>query len=448
MNIWCLKMKLYKKLLLVSVVFLLLSSYGGSLSVKDRNKIKETKYVSLLDGSNLEVFDGFKILYINGSYYEMGYQHGFLLSSEVQENVRAFIDRAEFLSSYEEHLNIWNKTKPYVPSCFIEEMRGIADGANISFEDLAVSYMAPLYSDLRCFSFAAWSNATIDGKLYHIRSLDYALLIKDPVSGNYTQENSVIIVRKPENGLKSINPTVSGWINFYEGINEKQVSISVQICWSDDNTLKGIPTMFRVQKALDCANDINQAIDILTSNKTLGWNFIVSDAKTSEAYAVETTANHSYVGTWDNPVENKYPYWEIANVVRRTNFFIEPEIAETQRSYYNIRGLVSILNFLAGNDFFFLLWRKYKSMSKEIEINLGNINLNTSIHLLRKVYSGKTDIILFFFIKFYRSGIFCDFHQWSVCPETGEFVISFADATNNSHKTKLFYFNIYNLLEK
>ena len=336
MNIRCSKMKMYKKILLFSVVFIIIPSNVGSLSVTDNNEIKETKYVSLLDGSNLEVFDGFKILYINGSYYEMGYQHGFLLSNEIQENVRAFIDRAEFLSSYEEHLNIWNKTKPYVPSCFIEEMRGIANGANISFEDLAVSYMSPLFSDLRCFSFAAWSNATADGRLYHIRSLDYALQIKDPVSGKYTQENSVIIVRKPENGLKSINPTVSGWINFYEGINEKQVSISVQICWSNDNNLKGIPAIFRVQKALDCANDINDAIDILTSNKTLGWNFIVSDAKTSEAYAVETTANYSYVGTWDNPVENKFPYWEIANVVRRTNFFIEPEIAETQRSYYNI----------------------------------------------------------------------------------------------------------------
>jgi len=436
-------MKIIKKIFVFFFTILILSTYIASPSQKLQEPLKKNEISSILKGGDLEIFDGFKILYINGSNYQMGYQHGFLLKNEVQENVRAFIKLAEKSSSYEDLINLWNIMKPYIPCCYIEEMQGIADGANVNLEDLAVTYMYVIFYDMRCFSYAAWSDATKDNNLYHIRSLDFSLLIQDPITNKYIQENSVIIIRKPENGLKTVTPSISGWINFYEGINEKQISIGVQVCWSDDQTLKGIPAIFRVQKALDFANNISEAIDILTSNKTIGWNFIVSDGKTSEAYAVETSANLTYVGTWNNSIENNHPFWKIKNVVRRTNFFIDPDLASTQRKHYNIGGFFNFLKMITGRGGgFYLLWRKYNSMSKEINKNWGKINLNKSISLLRKVYDGKTDLLLFIFINRYKGSIFCDFHQWSFCPENGNFVISFADAKDYSHKTKLHYFNI------
>ncbi|EMR74800.1 Acyl-coenzyme A:6-aminopenicillanic acid acyl-transferase [Thermoplasmatales archaeon SCGC AB-540-F20] len=408
----------------------------------------ENKSVSydLLDGGWLEERDGVEILFINGSYYEMGYQHGYLLKDEIQENIRAFIKYAEELTSYETLLEMWNTTKQYIPSCYTTEMQGIADGANASLEKLAISYMTILQMDMQCFSYAAWSEATENGRLYHIRSLDFPLIIKDPVTGKYIQENSVLIVRKPDDGLKSIVPSMAGWINFYEGINEKQVSIGVQVCWSSDQTLKGIPVQFRVQKILDSAKDADDAINIMTSNKTLGWNFIISDAKTRVGYAVETTANHTYVGSWNNSVEEKHPFWKIKNIVRRTNFFIHPTLAATQRTRYNPGGIIGFLKLFTG-DSFFPLWRKYKSMSQEIQRNWGDIDLNSSISLLRKVYTGKTDLFMFIFVSLNKRGILSDFHQWSACPETGDFVISFADAESYAHENQLHYFNINGLFE-
>ena len=439
-------MKLFKKILVCAVVFLMFSCYGRSLSVDDQRFTEKSNVSSLLEGGHLELRDGVKILFINGTYYEMGYQHGFLLKSEIHENVRALIQRTEEVSSYETLLNIWNTIKLYVPSCYIEEMQGIADGADISFEELAVSYMYVVDIDIKCFTYVAWADATKDGRLYHTRSLDFGLIIKDPVTGKYIQENSVLIVREPNGGLKSLIPSIAGWINFYQGINEKQVSIGVQVCWSYDQTLKGIPTKFKVQKILDSAEDADEALKILTSNKTLGWNYIISDAKTRVGYAVETTANHTYVGTWNNSVEEKYPFWKIKNVVRRTNFFIEPTLAATQRTRYHPGGLIGFLKVFTG-DPFFALWRKYTSMSKEIEKNWGKIDFNSSISLLRKVYTGKTDFFMLIFVNLIKSGILCDFQQWSACPETGDFVISFADAESYAHETQLHYFNINELFE-
>lgn len=404
----------------------------------------ENPVEELLRDAHLEEIDGIKVLFTNGSFYELGFQHGYLLKEEVRENVRAFISYGKEIASYEKLLEMWNTVKAYIPDDYLSELRGIADGANVSLEELGVSYMIVPFIDLGCFSYAAWGNATEDGKLYHARSLDFPLIIKDPVTGKYIQENSVLIVRKLDGGMISIIPTLAGWINFYEGFNEKGIVITVQACWSSDQTLKGIPIQFRLQMALDKMDTIDDALNAMLSNGTLGWNFIISDGKT--AYIVEVTANHSYIGSWDDSIEDNAPFWKIKEVVRRTNFFIDPELAATQRRWYNPGGAMGFLATFVGSPFF-PIWRKYRAMSREIENIWGEIDLNSSISILRKVYGGKTDMVLFFFQMISRGrGILCDLHQWSYCPDTGDFVISFADSKKQSHKNELHYINIKKLL--
>jgi len=440
------EMKLASKTITVFIVFFLLSSYGYSLNISNESIDNYSNKSLIINKAKLIEKDGLKLLYLNGSYYEMGYQHGFLLKKEINENMRAFMEYANKITSYENLLEIWNMTKKYVPSCYLVEMQGIADGSGISFEKAAALYMIVLFIDMKCFTFSAWSNATKDGKLYHVRSLDFPLTIKDPISGKYIQENSVLIIRKPDNGLKSLSPSIAGSFNFYQGVNEKQVSIGVQVCPSEDQTLYGLPVKFKIQKILDTAESAQEAIDILTENRTLGWNFIISDGEIGKGYVIEMTNNHVYVGDWNNPIEDISPFWMIENVVRRTNFFKDPTMASTQRVRYNPSGVLSLISLLKG-DIFFPLWRKYRSMSIEIEKNWGNIDLNSSISILRKVYSGKTDFFMFIFLLLMKDTILADFHQWSVCTQTGEFVFSYADDKRNAHENNLYYFNLNDFFE-
>ena len=401
-------------------------------------------HYDLLDGGWLEVRDGVKILHVSGSYYEMGYQHGFLLKEEAHETQRAFLEYISEISSYEQMLEIWNTVQPYVPSCYLEEMHGLADGGQIPFETIAACYMTILFIDMQCFTYVAWNSATADGGLYHFRSLDFPLRIRDPMSGKYIQENSILIVRTPLDGVKSLLPSIAGAINFYQGINANHIAIGVQVCWSSEETLRGIPVMFKTQRVLDVAENMQDAIEIFTGNNTLGWNFIVSDAKENTACAIEITANQSYTGTWDDPVEGNAPFWQIEEIVRRTNFFLHPELASTQRSTYDPSGINGFLR-LFNNEPWFLVWRKYKSMSEEIERQRRDINVTSGMSLMRKVYTGRTDVVMFLFIHLYKNSILCDFQQWGVCPQTGEFVISFADAKRYAHEAELHHFNVYEL---
>ncbi|MBS3778065.1 MAG: hypothetical protein KGY50_02085 [Candidatus Thermoplasmatota archaeon] len=437
-------MKVLAKLLAISFVFLLLSNHGIGLNASLEHNNSDSDFSSLLNNARIENKDGITLLYIAGTHYEMGYQHGFLLKDQIEENMRAYMEFAKGLTTYETLLDMWNESVSFIPDCYIQEMQGIADGANISFNRIAALYMLIPFIDMKCFTFAAWSNATINGKLYHIRSLDFPLLIKDPVTGTYLQDNSVLIIRNPENGLKSINPSIAGSMNFYQGINERNISIGLQVCWSEDQTLEGSPIKFNILKVLDTAETIDGAIDILTTNSTLGWNFIVSDGDTNEAYIVEVTANNTYVGTDSDPVESIAPFWSIEDVVRRTNFFIDPTLASIQRSFYDPTGVTGLLGLFTGEPFF-PLWRKYRSMSIEIEENWSELDLEMSMSLLRKVYTGKTDFFMLVFLSLGKNSILTDFHQWGVCTETDEFVVSFADKRNYAHENTLHYFNINEL---
>ena len=403
-----------------------------------------------LNGGWLEERDGIKILHLSGSYYEMGYQHGFLLKDEIKENMRIFLGFLEEKGyHYDDLLEIWDVMKDYLPQEYIDEMQGMADGAGLYFEDIAAYCTWPaVFNHLYCCGIVAWGSATSDGNLYHLRSLDWAggFDLSDSETGTYLRENQVLIVRKPNNGYASVYPEFAGAISSWGGINEKGIGIGETTCLTYDTTFHGISAAFRMRMVLDRASDAKEAIDIVTSNRTCGWNFVISDGKIPMGYVVEQTANLVYVGTWFDPVESIPPFWEIENVVRRSPMFISPMCASTQkeRPFYDPSGLRGFLFFLAGKNPYFVIWNQYRALSEEIEKQWGTLNLNSTMTMLRDVYLGKTDFIFYVMQKL---GSFKAFHQWVACPESGDIVVSFATRDKAACENPVHYFNLYKLLE-
>ena len=427
-----------KKFIVVFVCFILALNI---LSVKG-----STNNSNSLGYGWLEVRDGVKILHVSGSNYEMGYQHGSLLKEEVRQDLRAFLNYSNASMDY--LLDIWNEMKDYVPEEYIEEMQGMADGADVSFDELAAANMVVIVGDMGgCFGISAWGDATKDGRLYHTRSFDQPFNISDPVTGRYAHENSVLIVRNPDDGYASLNPSVAGTMHGGGGINEQGIAIGQQICWSKDYTLHGTPGQFRVQMVLDHASSATEAIDILATNRDLGWNFVVSDSKVPIGYVVETTASYVYIGTFDDATEGKKPFWNIEDAVRRTNFFIDPDAAETQRERYNPSGLLSFLKLVRRTDVFYAVWRSYKVVSEGIEKNWGSMDLNSTMNMIRNCYSGKTDLLLRLIVKLAEGTSFNRaWNMWVADPGTGDMVVCFASKDKIAFSNPVHYFNFYELL--
>lgn len=407
---------------------------------------------SLLTGGWVEQRDGLTILHVSGSHYQMGFQHGTLLREQVQEDIRAFLDFANQSISYDTLLGMWNRESPYVPQDYKDELQGMADGANISYTNVMVAITAIEYADHGCFGISAWGNATENGTLYHSRSFDLPSVIKDPITGKHPYENSILVVRNPDNGSASLAPSIAGSFHTGGGINENGIALGIQICWSKDQTFEGNPYQFRVQAVLDHATTAQEAIDILNTNRTHGFNFVISQASPAKGFALEQTANHTYVGTYNDATESRSPFYEIDHVVRRTNVFLDPTIARTQRNLYDPSGFFGFLALLLHkwtNKPFFAVYHLYDSVSKELVAGNSTLDLNTTMAALQNGYRSPDDAILRLIkILGKGTGMTESWNQWTACPANGDMVVSFANSTTMAYDTQVYFVNFYALLHE
>jgi hypothetical protein len=431
-------------LVLLMLFALPVTSIQGELEISSKSE----DHINIIQKGMCTNQENITILHVNGTHYEMGYQHGYYLRDKVQENLRAFIAYTSY--SYEELVEIWNQMKPYVPDEYLEEMQGLADGAEVNATDVAAAYMVIVVGDIGgCFGVSTWGRSTSDGELIHVRSFDQPMDIQDPITGTYVHENAVLVIRNPTDGYASISPSVAGSMHGGGGMNSQAIALGQQVCWSNDYTFHGIPALLRVQMALDHASILDDAVKILTENKTLGWNFIVSDGKLKQGVAVEVTGNHSYIGTYDNPAESNKPFWSLQDTVRRTNFFIDPTIAGTQRESYNPGGFIPFIKLVQRKDIFYAIWRSYKAVSEEFERQQGTLNLTNTMTMFQNTYSGGTDPLLRYIItKAEGTSFNRAWNMWTATPVTGDLLVSYAGKETSAFATQIHTYNLYDLLEQ
>jgi predicted choloylglycine hydrolase len=440
-----------KKIVGIFVVMLLIIGAIPAMGIFVEQKTGSNH--DFFNGGWIEEFDNFKILHVNGSNYEMGYQQGVLLSDDIGENYRAFLNFTEtfFDLDYEFYDWYWNELKENVPQEYKDELQGIADGSGIPLINISIlNIMADYY---HCCAAAAWGPATSDGKVIHVRSFDWTANMIDPITGAHIRENQIIMVRNPDVGFSSLEPTFSGLIGGPGGINENGVAcgILVSYSWDENNRThaEGNPVIFRIKEVLDHSSNAEEAVDIITSSETSGWNYMISDKEIG--YAVEQNLHQSYYGTWDDPVEDTSPFWSIENVVRRTNIYINPDLAATQRRFYNpsIFPLISMI--LKLNPCAYVKgfsasvpYMHYSALSKGLEKLWGDIEIENTMDMLRSLYLGRTDFRFFLVKKL--GGVYVALHQWVACPETGDIAISFSSLEKNAYENPVHHFNLYDLL--
>jgi len=435
-------------LILIVILSSLIIAIQFNPEVKSEEKVEKNKRQVFNNSSKGKRWDvkGMTFILIKGTFYEMGYQQGILLKDEITTNRRALTNFFENEGVFRKDLiELWNKQKDFVPEKIIDFIQGMADALNLTFEDLAISWVTEGVFYSKCCSISTWGKATKDGKLLHIRSMEFPLNIQDPETGTYVQENPVIVIAKPDNGFSFMYPTFAGYV-IEDGINEK--GIAVANIWSSnhDHNDYGEPMGIRLFEILYSAETAEEAIDILTTHKTYGYNFIVSDAKKPIGYAVETTASQTYYGTWDNPSESHRPFWEIEDTVRRANCFLNYDTSSKQRDQYNLRTFNNVFIEKMKGERWFYIWHQFKALSKIVDKNWGELDVHTGMISLRNMYQGESYNPMWNFIM---KKIFEEvWWHWSACPETGEIMISFADEKNSGQYSQIIGFNYMEIIEK
>lgn len=241
----------------------------------------------------LEEVDGYRVLHVKGTPYEMGFQQGTLLREDIRENVRYLFDvKGKELKVEVAGLNLLNprrvigsiasRQKKYVPERFFEEMRGVADGAGLPVQEVIDANFIPEL--FHCSGFALGRSTTKDGRVYHGRVLDYGCDWR-------LQEHAILTVAEPEGRTPFVNVTYAGFVGSVTGMNAEKVSIG-EMGGKGLGHWDGVPMSFLMRMVLEDAKSLDDAVAIFRDNlRTCEYYFVVADGETGKAVGMEASWN-------------------------------------------------------------------------------------------------------------------------------------------------------------
>ncbi len=275
-----------------------------------------------------------RVLVLRGSPRQMGRQHGKLLAKDVRTvtvGTLAWVARRGL--SRAELQTIAHSLNPHLPERYKQELRGLAEGSGAPLDDLILVHAMP--SKFHCSGAAVANSMTRDGKLYHTRSLDYAL---DVGEHDRLQNHALLIVRQPDDGIANAVPAWAGFLGSVTGLNMRGISIGEMGSNSDDESYAGVPMIFLVREVLRRGKTLDEAVGIIRKGpRTCGFNFIVDSGQERNAVAIEVTRSHFFMSGMGDKKENVAPHSAMPDTVRRSNHFVSKKLAATQRKVYDPR---------------------------------------------------------------------------------------------------------------
>ncbi|HNY50787.1 MAG TPA: C45 family autoproteolytic acyltransferase/hydrolase [Smithella sp.] len=352
------------------------------------------------------------LLHLEGTGYEMGFQHGYLMgeaATEVasdelfqhifQTFVLALGETGQIINDLvmtdigkRLGLNVSNsgmkpvdfiiaalkifakQNEKYIPQEYLDEMRGIVDGAratgvHLKYEDVLLLnvgfdvYLSIVYRvgtpllnaadkagtltkglQLSCNAFAMDGKATIGDSLFLGRDFMF--------NGPGLVDNPVIFEIYGKGRNRFVNIGAAGMVGVFAAMNEKGLGIGMDMVPSFDCTPTdvGMGTAFTAREVMAKANELSQGVSIIKNSKRgVSWLYIVADGQGAErgATSVEVSANHvstrsmKYAeNTWLQKLlgtparqQEKYP-----DVLIQTNHYILPNMYANYPLHYVDRG--------------------------------------------------------------------------------------------------------------
>ena len=278
---------------------------------------------------------GWIYLHIEGKPYDRGYQHGYLMAHEIPE----YLERCAYEIGGASGRQQWNDYRTTANALFLrgfdreilEEMRGIADGANangakwldrkIDLVDIVIanttvemgelagavkvtptgleglSFDLPDYARAgkkdsptdHCSAFAATGPATRDGKMIIGHVTWWPLTL--------AEQTNVMLDIQPETGHRMLIQSYPGGIesgtDWYQ--NDAGIVLTETTIRQTPFNIGGTPVAFRARRAIQYGGNIDEVVrELDTRNNGLYTNeWIIGDGKTNEIAMYELGTHHT-----------------------------------------------------------------------------------------------------------------------------------------------------------
>jgi malonyl CoA-acyl carrier protein transacylase len=221
--------------------------------------------------------EGCVVLRLSGAPFEMGFTHGRAQARHIRRIVRRYADLAgtRWDSLRDLDTAVANASSYFGPD-ELDELRGIAKGADVSFESI-VAHNLRLYLDAGAggLHFAVSARVNREEGLIHAANedLQMGLCVWDCLARN-------IQVRHPADGMPHIGFGVAGQIGTLNGINAHGLAVTTSALVDRASAVAsgtGLLHTVLVKQVLERAADIDAALEIIRQNRSAAtWSLCLS----------------------------------------------------------------------------------------------------------------------------------------------------------------------------
>jgi len=285
--------------------------------------------------------NGQKLVLLQGTPYEIGFQHGKPLRKEVKKLVETILIIADSTKPgiLEE---AWERTKKFIPERYLQELEGLSAGSGIPLRKIQLVNSFPEIS--HCSGIYLTGKTTEKGQTYHVRILDY-------ITEAFIQDFSVVMLIRNNKYNTIMTAGFAGFTGCVTDMNDKRICIG-EMGGAGYGNYDGIPMVFLMRKALEEARDLQEAIEIFKKGpRTCEYYYLITDGKIPDSRGLYCTHDKFEIFT---PGQKELP--------EGFEFFPEDTILMT------------------GSD-------RYRILRERIVENYGKINLEKLIEIIKRPVS-------------------------------------------------------------
>jgi isopenicillin-N N-acyltransferase like protein len=330
--------------------------------------------------------EGWWIMSLEGSPYEIGYAHGLLTKELMERQEKAFLDRLEELIPnrlYQKFMlgfaRLFNRDlDEYIRPEFQQEIYGISQFASPEFDFMGPAFARMLnyhaahdlghavqnMNLVACTAFGAWGSRSADSSLIIGRNFDF--YVNDEFAAN-----KILCFIAPDSGYRFAMVTWAGFAGVVSGMNEKGLTVTLNAAKSSIPSGAKTPVSLLAREILQYASNIEEAYQIAQKRETfVAESFLIGSVKDGKAAVIEKSPERTSIFIPDTN------YIIVTNHFQSDEFLNDPlnvENMENETSVYRFRRVGELLDEHPAIDpaTAALILRDYKGLQGK-DIGLGN----------------------------------------------------------------------------
>ncbi|MBL8819143.1 MAG: peptidase C45 acyl-coenzyme A:6-aminopenicillanic acid acyl-transferase [Planctomyces sp.] len=231
--------------------------------------------------------DGQRVALLKGTPEQIGEAHGKLLPDESTRCIESVL--YTFGTAHVVRTGHWfrddlkdafARLNPHIPERHKVEMRALASALELDPQTVEVLNVFPEL--FHCSGFAVFGSATMDGKLYHGRVLDYMTTIG-------LQDAATTFIVQAEGQIPFANVGYAGFVGSVSGMNAEAISLG-EMGGRGEGKWDGAPMATLMRRALEECRTLDEVKALwANSPRTCEYYYVFADGKANQAVGVAAT---------------------------------------------------------------------------------------------------------------------------------------------------------------